>query len=551
MKQYTVILVDDEEEVRQAIINKLDWEAIGFQVIGAADNGEDALELAERLRPDVVMTDIKMPFMDGLTFSNKLKQISKDTKIIVFSGFDEFEYAQEAIKLEVEEYILKPINAAKLQGVFARIKEKLDNEINQKRDIDQLRKYYLESLPVMKEQFLIGLLEGRLSKQRIELMNSYGLNLNYPYYMTGIVNIDKSSGKLKADVLEAEGFITVSLKQIIDENLSSCCEFYSCIYLDSVVVIALLTDLKQSNDLIHTMDQICKSAFRILEKNTSAGIGFICSDLMELSRSYQGAQNAIDYRILFEPNQVIYIQDVETQVNDGNIWDSTYTENILREIKLGEIEQLEKAIQELIRYIKKTAISFQLFQISLMEMVTEIYKLGRTYQIDMDKVFGMDFNFNDKIYQFKSLEALKQWLIDICMKVRGSIRRERIDSAKLLIERAVEYIDEYFQNSELSVDTLCNYLNVSATYFSTLFKREMGMSFVNYLTKVRLDKALQLLNTTDEKTYNISTMVGYMEPNYFSYVFKKQYGISPSNYRKKLCQINSCQKQRNEIIKEE
>ena len=281
------------------------------------------------------------------------------------------------------------------------------------------------------------------------------------------------------------------------------------------------------------MDQICKSAFRILENNTSAGIGFICSDLMELSRSYQSAQNAIDYRILFEPNQVIYIQDVEAQVNDGNIWDSSYTENILREIKLGEVEHLEKAIQELIGYIKKTAISFQLFQISLMEMVTEIYKLGRTYQIDMDKVFGMDFNFNDKIYQFKSSEALKQWLIDICMKVRGSIRRERIDSAKLLIEKAVEYIDQHYQNSDLSVDTLCNYLNVSATYFSTLFKREMGMSFVNYLTKVRLDKALQLLNTTDEKTYNISTMVGYMEPNYFSYVFKKQYGVSPSNYRKK------------------
>jgi two-component system response regulator YesN len=533
MKRYTVILVDDEEEVRQAIINKLDWEAIGFQVIGDADNGEDALELAERLRPDVVMTDIKMPFMDGLTFSNKLKQIYKDIKIIVFSGFDEFEYAQEAIKLEVEEYILKPINAAELKSVFTRIKEKLDNEINQKRDIDQLRKYYLESLPVMKEQFLIGLLEGRLSKQRIvEFMNSYELNLNFPHYMTGIVNIDKSSEKIKADLLETTGFITVSLKQIVDENLSSCCEFYSCIYLESVVVIALLTDLKQSNDFIHIMDQICKSAFRILENNTSAGIGFICSDLMDLSRSYQSAKNAIDYRILFDPNQVIYIQDVEAQVNDGNIWDSSYTENILREIKLGEVEHLEKAIQELICYIKKTAISFQVFQISLMEMITEIYKLGRAYQIDMDKVFGLDFNFKDKIYQFKSSEALKQWLLNICMKVRGSIRRERIDSAKLLIEKAVEYIDEYYQNSELSVDTLCNYLNVSATYFSTLFKREMGMSFVNYLTKVRLDKALQLLNTTDEKTYNISTMVGYMEPNYFSYVFKKEYGVSPSNYRK-------------------
>jgi len=527
--------VDDEEDVRQAIIKKLDWETIGFQVIGYADNGEDALEIAEHLRPDVVMTDIKMPFMDGLTLSRKLKQISKDIKIIVFSGFDEFEYAKEAIKLEVEEYILKPINAIELKSVFERIKEKLDSEINKKRDIDQLRKYYMESLPIMKEQLLIGLLEGRLSKKRInELMKSYEIDLNYPYYMTGIVRTDNTSGRIKTgiDFLPPTGFITLSLKQIVDENLTACCGFNSCIYLESVVVIALLSEPKQSNEFIHAMDQICKSAYRILENNTSAGIGFICSDLMDLSHSYRGAKNAIDYRILFDSNQAIYIQDLESQVNDRSVWESRYTESILREIKLGEVEGLVNAIQDLINYIKKSAISFQLYQISLMEMVTEIFKLGRAYQLDMDNVFGVDFNINKKIYQFDSLESLKQWLMEICLKVRGYIRRERTDSAKLLIEKAVRYIGEHYNDSELSVDTLCNYLNVSATYFSTLFKREKEMNFVNYLTKIRLEKALQLLNTTDEKTYNIATIVGYMEPNYFSYVFKKQYGVSPSNYRK-------------------
>ncbi len=535
MKLYTVILVDDEEEVRQAIIKKLDWERIGFQVIGYADNGEDALEIAERLRPDVVMTDIKMPFMDGLTLSSKIKQISKDIKIIVFSGFDEFEYAKEAIKLDVEEYILKPINAVELKGVFEHIKEKLDNEINRKRDIEQLRKYYLESLPVMKEQLLIGLLEGRLSKKRIgELLKSYEMSLDYPYYMVGIVRMDNTPKRIMAEghyIPQAE-LITLSLKQIVDENLTSSFEFISCFYLESIVVIALLRDPKQCNEFIHIMDQICKSSHRILEQNTSAGIGLLCRDLMELNKSYQGAKNAIDYRILFDTNQAIYIKDVETQVNDRDVWDSRYTENILREIKLGEVEDLVKTIQELIHYIKKSTGSFQRYQISLMEMVTEIFKLGRTYQLDMDKVFGTDFNFNNKIYQFDSLEALKQWLMDICLKVRKSIRRKRTDSTKLLIEKALAYIGEHYCNSELSVDTLCSYLNVSATYFSTLFKRETSMNFVNYLTKVRMEKALQLLNTTDEKTYNVSTIVGYTEPNYFSYVFKKHYGVSPSNYRK-------------------
>jgi two-component system response regulator YesN len=528
--------VDDEEEVRQAIIKKIDWESIGFQVIGYADNGEDALEIAEQLRPDVLMTDIKMPFMDGLTLARRLKQISKDIKIIVFSGFDEFEYAKEAISLEVEEYILKPIDAIELQRVFIRIREKLNSEINQKLDMEQLRKYYLESLPIMKEQLLVGLLEGQLSKERVvELTKAYEMDLNYPYYMAGIIHTDYSVTEGKAEEIKTPaGFITLSLKQIVNENLTGSCNFISGIYLDSVVVIALLHEPNQSKEFIHAMDQICKSTFRILERNTSAGIGFLCDDFMELSNSYHGAKNAIDYRILFEPNQAIYIQDVEVQVNDKIIWDSRYTESILREIKLGEVEDLVEAIKDLMEYIRKSAVSFQLYQISLMEMITEIFKLGQAYQIDMDKVFGSDFNINKKIYQFDSLESLKTWLMDICIKVRSSIRRERTDSAKLLIEKAVEYIGEHYKVSELSVDTLCSYLNVSATYFSTLFKKETGMSFVNYLTDVRLEKALQLLNTTDEKSYNIAAMVGYMEPNYFSYVFKKKYGISPSNYRKNL-----------------
>lgn len=535
MKRYTVILVDDEEEVRQAIIRKLDWETVGFEVVGYADNGEDALEIAERLRPDVIMTDIKMPFMDGLTLAKKVKQISKDIKIVIFSGFDEFEYAKEAIKLEVEEYILKPINSSELQSVFMRIKEKLDAEIGTKRDIDLLKKYYLESLPIMREQFMIGLLEGRLSQNRVvDMMKTYGLDLTSPYYMVGIIHTDNFNvlGRHDDNTVPPAELATLSLKQIVDETLETCCRFKSCIYLESVVVIAMFDDGKQSNDFIHTMDQLCKSAYRFLESNTSAGIGFLCNDVINLSHSYQGAKDAIEYRVLFEPNQAIYIQDIESQINHQSTWDSQYTENILYEIKLGEEAGLDKAIDELIQYIKKSAISIQLYQISLIEMIMEIFKLARAYQLDMNQVFGSDFNINNKIYQMDSLKSFKQWLQDICKKARNSIRRERTNTAKLLVEKAIKYIEENYHDSELSVDALCQHLNVSATYFSTLFKKETGINFINYLTNVRMEKALQMLNTTEEKTYNIAEKVGYTEPNYFSYVFKKHYGISPSNYRK-------------------
>ncbi|MCD8354653.1 MAG: response regulator, partial [Clostridiales bacterium] len=153
MSQYSILLVDDEEDVLRVILRKLDWENLGFSIVGYAKNGREALELAEDLQPDVVMTDIKMPYMDGLEMGRRIKEICPQVKIVIFSGFDRFEYAQEAIKLEVEEYILKPIDADKLRSVFLRLREKLDRERAEKRDIDKLHQYYMESLPVLQENF--------------------------------------------------------------------------------------------------------------------------------------------------------------------------------------------------------------------------------------------------------------------------------------------------------------------------------------------------------------------------------------------------------------
>lgn len=135
MDLYRIILVDDEEEVRKSIIKKIDWNAAGFQVVGDAENGEEALERIEALEPDVVLTDIRMPYMDGLTLAEKVRQRFPSTKIVIFSGYDDFEYAKQAIKLNVTEYILKPVNVEELTAILKRIKANLDEEIEQKRNV--------------------------------------------------------------------------------------------------------------------------------------------------------------------------------------------------------------------------------------------------------------------------------------------------------------------------------------------------------------------------------------------------------------------------------
>ena len=167
MTTYKVLLVDDEEEVRNAIEQRINWEELGFEVIGKAQNGVKAMEIAEKLQPDVVITDIKMPYMNGLELARNLKEENPGVRILILTGFDEFEYAKEAVHLEIEEYILKPINANELSECLKRLKNVLDKEREEKLNVRKLEQYYTDSLPVLQTNFFSSLVEGRISDSEI------------------------------------------------------------------------------------------------------------------------------------------------------------------------------------------------------------------------------------------------------------------------------------------------------------------------------------------------------------------------------------------------
>ena len=158
---YKVLLVDDEEEVMDMIERRISWPELGFEVVGKAQNGIKALEISEKLQPDVVITDIKMPYMDGLELARNLKQDNPCVRILILTGFDEFEYAKEAVRLEIDEYILKPVNAIELSDCLKRLKNVLDREREEKLNIRKLEQYYTESLPVLQTIFSARLWKDR------------------------------------------------------------------------------------------------------------------------------------------------------------------------------------------------------------------------------------------------------------------------------------------------------------------------------------------------------------------------------------------------------
>lgn len=531
MNQYSVLLVDDEEEVFRVIMKKIDWESMGFRIAGYARNGVEALEMAEELSVDIVMTDIKMPYMDGLTLCRKLKELYENIKVIIFSGFDEFEYAREAIKIEAEEYILKPINANELREVFGRIRGNLDRELDEKRSIDKLTSYYMESLPVLQENFFTSLIDRRIPEDEIErYAKSYQIKLTGPYYVATVLHISTANAAEGTPPIDPF-LLAVSVKKLTEEQLAGKWDSRVVTYLGDTIVVTQLPGEDAITRFTDTMDKICKMAKRVCGVRVTAGIGQVCNAAGLLPLSYQGAKNAVSYRVLYGNTRAINISEMDPQESADMPWEEPYIQKIFKKIKMGEAQPLSEAIREFTDVLAKSRMSLQKYQILIMELITEIFRFGANNQMNLDDVFGENQDIYTQVMQLESPQALGEWLDDNCMKMQKQVLHERQDTTKSFVENAIEYVGGHYADCDLSIETVCGCLNVSAAYFSTIFKRETGKTFINYLTDYRMEKAMDLLLTQNEKTYIIAGKVGYSDPNYFSYVFKKQFGMSPSKYK--------------------
>ena len=535
MELYKIMLVDDEEEVRTSIIKQVDWEKLGFRVVSDAENGEDALEKIDIYEPDVIMTDIRMPYMDGLSLIEKVHSKYPTVKFLIFSGFDDFEYAKEAIRLGVSEYILKPINSEELSEIFNKIKKNLDLEIENRRDIARLRENYKTNLPIIKNQFLINLLNSKLSKAEIDLrLKEYEIDLNEALkYQVACVDIEYEKMPIDPKLGLQKELVALSVMNLLKDKME---EYYRVSVFNSLVddriLIIIAIDEKNKNiDLIDLLRAICKESIRVLGVSISLGLGDKKNDILELSLSYQESLEAIGYKQIVGIGEAIYIKDVEPHSLGTLYFDEKEDEEFSSSIKFGPIEKINTQIDNILYKLENSKVHFRQKQAYAFSIITVIIRLMQQYEISLVKFNSGDSGYIDVINKLQNFEEFIVWLRDICIRLYISMQEKRESNSKQVIAEAKMYIMENYDKEELSVDTVCKKLHLSTAYFSTLFKKEVGQTCIAYITDFRLKKAVELLNTTDDKTYMIANKVGYAEQNYFSYVFKKKYGVSPSKYR--------------------
>ena len=533
MSLYRIMLVDDEEEVRKAMIRQMDWEQLGFTVAGDAENGRDALEKLEQLEPDVVMTDIRMPYMDGLALTARIREKYPSVKILIFSGYDDFEYAQQAIKLHVTEYILKPVNSQELAEILQRIRISLDEEIEQRRNINTLRENYLGSLPILREMFLNNLVSRTADVDTVvPKLREYGIDiLDARKWLAAVIHVEKMERSEDQVLSQHQELIPISVKKLVEDHLKPYCRFAVFDSIEGITVIAAVDQDNTQTGLINLLNDICRESRRFLEVTITVGVGHSCGTLQEISRSYQTAVDALGYRAIVGSGKTIYINDVEP-VSRGKLQlDAKGEAELVSAIKFGPAELIGTVIQGLISRMDDVRVHARQYQVYMLSIVNCVIRLMQQYDLDMGEMFGGQTPYGEILAGIHRREEFAAWLIPVACRMNEALNRERDNTTRKVILEAREYIQDNYSNPELSVEMLCRHLHMSPAYFSAVFKKETGQTYINYLTEVRLEKAVELLNTTEDKTYVIAQKVGYQEQNYFSYVFKKKYGISPTRYR--------------------
>jgi two-component system response regulator YesN len=552
---YTVLVAEDEFEVREAIVSGTDWAGLGFQVTDSAENGQEAWELFAKGVPDLLLTDIRMPFMDGLQLAERVKRHYPGTRVVILSGYDEFEYAQRALKLSVDEYVLKPFSSGDLAHVLAKVRAVLDEEAAEKRDVEQLREHYRRSLPVLRENFLATLMTRPLKRRELEEKSAlYDIQLTGVSFQVAVVSLDAAAPREQGQTGTAPGSghrkeqapSTISEDQelLLFASLNIAEEIAAARNLGRVflhqgqVVLLTIAQEDDTHDVtLATMaaaEEIRQAIERYLKQTVTIGIGVVIQEPAGLSYSYKDAVLALDYRVILGGNRVISIADVEQRHVEKMRFDELKEQSLVRCLKTGTAEELKEIVEGLFQGLAEAPVSVKEYQLYLMEIVTAVLRAAKDADADLDDLFGEHMATLAELYRFRTLAEAKAWLLGICTRLMGSIAVVRQSALHNLVEEAIAYTRANYGDSELSINKVCGRLHISAGYFSSIFKKETKLTFVAYLLHIRMEAAKELLRTTDLRALEIAEKVGYAEPNYFSFSFKKHVGMSPKEYRSSI-----------------
>lgn len=514
---YKVVIVEDDRIIRRSLC-KAAWEDYDFTVVGQAGNGQQAIEIIKAEKPEVVVSDINMPFMSGLDMAQMIKDKSPHTKVIFLTGYEDFSYAQKAVKLKAFDYLLKPVQPRELMEKAKEAAEMAEQEMI-------MEKRFEETLPLLQQRFLQKLASDSDRASSIDVekeLDELGIHLEGPYFVAFIIQINSSelteSNRKKVKVLVRDILIDHELQGSLIEADPK----------ELVLFLSLKTENIEFNEMLAL--QMEERLRHVLNEKVMITQGRVYSNLFEVGTSYLEAKLAMDVSYFMTSRSVYSIDDFTL----GNFKNDDILEKLnaqlTEQIKAGLPAKIKETLHHLKRLVKDKDIplrDLKLLALSYSGLLT--YEIRRWRKKQPEKNM---FSLYYKILQLDSVEKIVEILENFVDEWSETMQTNR-EQMNSLVEKAMAHIEKNYADVELTQKKVADEIFVSAPYLSNLFKNELGINFSDYLLEIRMKKAMELLRE-GAKIYKVAEDVGYGNPQYFSISFKKYTGYTPAEYKKMM-----------------
>ena len=524
---YTIVVADDEEELRRALIRRVDWESAGFSVVGEAENGVEALELVEKYEPDLLLTDIRMPFLSGIELARQVREMRPATQIAFLSGFDDFSYAQQAIQYNIVSYMLKPISASELTEELIKIRKRIDEKFQRFASPTDVADGEAVSflMPLLLDGYT-GVTdvewEERLMSESVAcgLLPNAESDISYAVMVTSIIDAEQKNQTSRATVRAVE--------QILEKYVK-----HASFYMPGRVVTFLQASPTRLDKYLHIIvEEIAQSVRRIMNCEAQIGVSRVGERLSNAHEAYVEAMNVIRYA---KRNAVTthFIADVERSEDLDIKRIQAAVDELEKYMRGGNREELHAYLSDVFVQMEQEHMSSAVMGFMLAQMVNAVIRI--VYAVAEESV-AEEFRKNVPLFmneEKEGKEVMQERYINFCLSARDLISEQRKKSSNQLCDKAREIIEKNYMNQDLSLSYVSNEIAISPNYLSALIKKATGSTFVDLLSQKRIEVAKELLMCTDMKIREIAEKCGYSDQHYFSYCFKKYTGMSPNACRGK------------------
>lgn len=528
-----VFLAEDEFIIREGIKNNIDWQAYGYEFCGEASDGELAFPLIQKTRPDILITDIKMPFVDGLALSRLVKKELPETEIIILSGYEEFDYAKEAIQIGVARYLLKPINGETLLQEIDSVAEIILGKQKEKEIREKYQKEMEENSLRDQMDLFQHLVTGDCSMEELlSVADKLDLKIMAPWYSIVLLKIQS----MKHDYEEYSGSIVV-----VDERIAKLAEPEHVLVFDRALEgRAFLFKADSEEELLAYQKEYLGDVKEVLSGYANlryfGGIGTPVNRLREIPASFEDASHAFAHRYLVAESCILdsslLMQEGAAEQEDFRI-SAVNPEQIDRAkmqefLRTGDLDEVIYFVDEFFGKLDGGAMKSRIFrQYITMDAYFSIADFLKGLGLQKDEIEAPD--------QDSSILQDEKSAMDYIVRImeKALVLREKRASSRYedVVSEVIHYIEDNYAQEELSLNLLASHVNFSPNHLSMIFSQQTGQTLIRYLTDYRMNRAKELLRCSSKKSSVISMEVGYKDPHYFSYLFKKTQGMTPTQYR--------------------